>query len=239
MQSKESGKTLIVIPTYNERENISKLAKTILNISDNISILIVDDESPDGTGKVADELARESSRIRVIHRKGKGGRGSACVEGFKEALKGEYDYIMEMDADFSHNPEEIPLLLSKIRSYDFVIGSRYLDESEIRDWGIGRRIFSKLANLYAKMVLGIPISDYTNGYRIYRKKVLDDMDFERIKSKGFIVLSEMAYQLYRKGYSIGEIPTLFINRKRGKSNLSFQEIYSAFTGILKVKKRYL
>jgi len=239
LQETESGKTLIVIPTYNESENIERLANQLLQISPDISLLIVDDESPDGTGMVADTLAEKSPRIEVIHRKGKGGRGSACVEGFKYSLDKDFDYIFEMDADFSHNPKEIPLFFEKIKSYDMIIGSRYLKGSRIVDWSLGRRIFSKVANLYARAILGIPISDYTNGFRIYRKKVLMDMDFEKIKSKGFIVLSEMAYQVYKKGYRIGEIPTLFINRKRGKSNLSFQEIFSAFTGVLRVKWRYL
>ncbi|MBI5375535.1 MAG: polyprenol monophosphomannose synthase [Candidatus Schekmanbacteria bacterium] len=239
LQESEVKKTLVVIPTYNERENIAKLTEQLLEISSDISILIVDDDSPDGTGKIADELTSASTRIKAIHRKGKGGRGSACVEGFKYALANDFDYVFEMDADFSHNPQEIPLFFDKIKSYDMVIGSRYLKGSKIVDWTLARRVFSKIANFYARTILGIPISDYTNGYRIYKKKVISNLDFEKITSKGYIVLSEMAYQVYRKGFRIGEVPTLFVNRKRGQSNLSFQEIYTAFTGVLKVKFRYL
>lgn len=238
MQAKGTERILIVIPTYNEKENIARLAEELLKISTNISVLIVDDESPDGTGEVADSLSKRFTSVKVIHRKGKGGRGSACIEGFKYAFDKNFDYVFEMDADFSHNPKEIPLFFEKIKSCDMVIGSRYLKESRIVDWSLSRRIFSKIANFYAKTVLGIPISDYTNGYRLYKIGVLKNMDFEKIKSKGYIVLSEIAYQVYKKGYSIGEVPTLFVNRKRGQSNLSFQEIYSAFTGVLKVKLRY-
>jgi len=239
LQAKESENILIVIPTYNEKDNIAKLTEELLGISTNISILIVDDESPDGTGEVADNLSKQYTAVKVIHRKGKGGRGSACIEGFKYAFNRNFDYVFEMDADFSHDPKEIPLFLEKIKTYDMVLGSRYLNDSKIIDWSLSRRIFSKMANLYARTILGIPISDYTNGYRLYKIDVLKNMDFEKIKSKGYIVLSEMAYQVYKKGYSIGEVPTLFVNRKRGQSNLSFQEIYSAFTGVLKVKSRYL
>ena len=239
MQTKETERILIVIPTYNEKENIARLTEELLKISTNISIMIVDDESPDGTGEIANSLSEKFTNVKVIHRKGKGGRGSACIEGFKYAFDRNFDYVFEMDADFSHDPKEIPRFLDKIKSCDMVIGSRYLRQSRIVDWSISRRIFSKIANFYAKAVLGIPISDYTNGYRLYKIDVLKNMDFEKIKSKGYIVLSEMAYQVYKKGYSIGEVHTVFVNRKRGQSNLSFQEIYSAFTGVLKIRWRYL
>lgn len=231
-------KGIVVVPTYNERENIERLITAILALPLGIKILIVDDNSPDGTGKVVDQMVREYDRVEVIHRKGKAGRGSACLEGFRRALKEEVDYIVEMDADFSHDPKELPKLIERVRRHDVVIGSRYLKESRIVNWGIKRILFSRLANFYARRVLGIPISDYTNGYRCYKKKALAQLDFDLTKTSGYIVLSETAYQLYRKGCFFGEVPILFVNRRRGESNLTFREIWSAFSAVLAIRWRY-
>lgn len=228
-------KALIVIPTYNEKENIVRQVEAVMRLPLNLSVVIVDDNSPDGTGVAADELSKRFERVKVIHRAGKGGRGSACVEGFKYAVKQDADYIFEMDADLSHDPAEIPKFLEKIKDYDLVIGSRYSKDSKIVNWGKRRAVFSKLANLYARAVLGIPITDYTNGYRCYRKNVLANMDYDKITSTGYIVISEMTYQIAKKGYRIGEIPTVFINRKQGKSNLSFKEISNAFISVIKLR----
>lgn len=228
-------KGIVIIPTYNERENIERLVTEILELALDIRILVVDDNSPDGTGKVVDQMVREYDRVEVIHRKGKRGRGSACLEGFKKALKEKVDYIVEMDADFSHDPKELPKLIEGIRKYDVVIGSRYLKGSRIVNWGIKRILFSRLANFYARRVLEIPISDYTNGYRCYKKKALAQLDFGLIHTTGYIVLSETAYQLYKKGFSFGEIPILFVNRRRGESNLTFREIWSAFGAVLSIR----
>ena len=234
----DKQKSLIVIPTYNEKENIVTLVEAILKLPFDISALIVDDNSPDGTGIIADELARKYDKVDVIHRKGKGGRGSACLAGFRYAASLDVDYIFEMDADLSHNPKEIPEFLEKIKNYDAVIGSRYAEGSRIINWGILRRIFSRLANFYAGLLLGIPITDYTNGYRCYRKEVLNDLDIDKIDSSGYIVLSEVAYQLARKGCTIGEVPTVFVNRRRGESNLSIKEITDAFVSLLRIRSRY-
>jgi dolichol-phosphate mannosyltransferase len=231
-------KSLIVIPTYNEKDNIAKLVEAIMGLPYYFSVVIVDDNSPDGTGAVADELSKKFERVKVIHRKGKGGRGSACIEGFQYALKQDVDYIFEMDADLSHDPKEIPEFLKKIQEYDMVIGSRYREGSKIVNWGKWRPIFSRLANFYARSLLNIPITDYTNGYRCYKKHVLADVDFDKIDSSGYIVLSEMAYQIARKGYTIGEIPTVFVNRRRGESNLTLKEILSAFISILRLRIKY-
>jgi dolichol-phosphate mannosyltransferase len=232
--------SLIVIPTYNEKENIARLVEVIMSLPYPISVVIVDDNSPDGTGIIADKLSKKFERVKVIHRKGKGGRGSACIEGFQYALKQEQDinYIFEMDADFSHDPKEIPKFLENIENYDMVIGSRYTEGSKIVNWSKLRRIFSKLANFYARSLLKIPITDYTNGYRCYKKDVLNNIDFNKINSTGYVVLSEMAYQIAKKGYKIGEIPIVFVNRKRGESNLTLKEIFSAFISILRIKIKY-
>lgn len=228
-------KVLIVIPTYNERENIIRQVEAIMKLPLNLSVVIVDDNSPDGTGAAADKLSKKFERVKVIHRTGKGGRGSACIEGFKYAVKQDVDYIFEMDADLSHDAKEIPRFLEKIKDYDLVIGSRYSKDSQIVNWGKKRAVFSKLANLYARAVLGIPITDYTNGYRCYRKHVLENLEYDKIVSTGYVVISEMTYQIAKKGYRIGEIPTVFINRRQGDSNLSLTEIVNAFVSVLRLK----
>ncbi len=231
-------KSLIVIPTYNERENIVKLVEAVMELPLDISVVVVDDNSPDGTGAAADELFRKFEKVEVIHRKGKAGRGSACLEGFQYAIKKDVDYIFEMDADFSHDPNEIPKFLKKIEECDAVIGSRYTNESKIVDWSKSRLIFSRFANFYARTLLNIPISDYTNGYRCYKKRVIESIDFDKVNSSGYIVLSEIAYQIARKGYKIGEVSTVFVNRRRGESNLSLKEILSAFISVLRLRLKY-
>ncbi|MEK7308128.1 MAG: polyprenol monophosphomannose synthase [Nitrospirota bacterium] len=226
---------LIVIPTYNEKDNIIRQVEAIMKLPLNLSVVIVDDNSPDGTGASADKLSKRFERVKVIHRTGKGGRGSACIEGFKYAVKQDVEYIFEMDADLSHDPAEIQKFLMKMQDYDLVIGSRYSKDSKIVNWGKKRAVFSKLANLYARAVLGIPITDYTNGYRCYRKRVLENLEYDKIASTGYVVISEMTYQIAKKGYRIGEIPTVFVNRKQGKSNLSFKEISNAFISVIKLR----
>lgn len=234
---KKNSKVVIVIPTYNEAPNIKNLIAEIKkNISSDFQIIIVDDGSPDGTGNIADKLAQKNDNLHIIHRQGKGGRGSAVFAGFKYALRFSPKYYIEMDADFSHKPEDIPRLIKKLaEGYDVVIGSRYLPKSKIENWPLQRKIFSRLANLYAKLILNVPISDYTNGFRIYSKKSLDFLLPQKLLTKGYISLSETAYKLKNEGFSFGEIPTVFVNRKRGQSNTNLKEIADAFLGILKIR----
>jgi dolichol-phosphate mannosyltransferase len=233
-------RTLIVIPSYNEKGNIERLIVELFNLPHSLDILVVDDDSPDGTGKLVAKIAEEEPRLKIIHREGKGGRGSATLDGFRYGLSqgGKYAYIMEMDADFSHSPTDLPRLVTRVKEYDVVIGSRYLPESRVINWGLARTIFSHLANFYARSILSIPISDYTNGYRIYRREALAALDFDRIEEKGYIVLSETAYQLHLLGFHIDEVPITFVNRQRGESNLTFKEIYSAFFTVLRLWWRY-
>ncbi len=235
-----SASILVIIPSYNERENIAALIERILAVSPAIDVLVVDDDSPDGTSALVRERAGQGDgRVWLISRKGKGGRGSAVLAGFRFALERSYGIIFEMDADFSHKPDEIPLFLDAIGRHDLVVGSRYLPGSEIHHWGWKRTFFSRWANRYARLVLRIPLSDYTNGFRCYRREAVEAVEQDQIDAKGYVVLSEVAYQLHRKGFSIGEVPTIFVNRRRGISNLSFHEIKEAFLSVLRIRWKYM
>lgn len=230
-------RTLIIIPTFNEAENIGRLTERLMGTDPAMHVLVVDDASPDGTADVVKEQEpKYGGRLKVLKRAGKGGRGSAVLEGFRIGLEDGYELLFEMDADFSHNPEEIPSFLKKIdEGYDMVLGSRYLPDSRIFDWGPKRTFFSKWANVYARAVLGIPISDYTNGYRCYTRKAVEALNMNVIEAKGYVVLSEVAYQLFLKGLRIGEVPTIFVNRRRGISNLGWHEIKEAFLSVLRIR----
>jgi dolichol-phosphate mannosyltransferase len=231
----------VVIPTFNEAPNIARLAEALRKLSPGLLIVIVDDGSPDGTGKVADEAAARLQPMKVIHRSGKLGRGSACLAGFKEVLSDPgRRYVLEMDADFSHDPREMPGMVEALEAgkADVMVGSRYEPESRIVDWSLARRVFSRFANFYARTLLGIPISDYTNGYRVYTRKAAEAIDFDKVVASGYIVLSETAYQLYLKGMRFMCVPTVFVNRRRGQSNLSIKEIWGAFSGVTRLRSRY-
>lgn len=234
----KNNKTLIVvIPTFNEAENITKLLSEVRkNIKPDDKIIVVDDNSPDGTGQNAENFRRKTKNLHVLHRKGKSGRGSAVFDGIRLAKKFQADFYIEMDADFSHKPQDVPRLLAKINEgYDVVIGSRYLPKSRIENWPLSRKIFSKLANLYAAIILNVPIVDYTNGFRIYSQKSVDFLLGQKLQSRGYILLSETAYKLKEGGFSFGEIPIVFVNRRRGQSNTDLKEITDAFLGILKIR----
>lgn len=229
---------LIIIPSYNESDNILNLVDVLLNDNLDTDVLVVDDSS-DNTGDLIKEKMATESRLFLIKRKGKGGRGTAVLEGFKFSLAGDYKFIAEMDADFSHNPREFRSLLSMAGDDILVIGSRYLKESKIIGWPMSRRIFSKLANFYANFILGIGIRDYTNGYRVYGRGALKKIDIAKIRGVGYIVLSEISYQLFKKGVKFVEVPTVFVNRRRGSSNFSLREIKEAFTSVVRVRLNYM
>ncbi|MEE8639788.1 MAG: polyprenol monophosphomannose synthase [bacterium] len=229
---------LVVIPTYNERDNVGALCDELLARPERPDVLVVDDNSPDGTAAEAEEVAqRYPGRLHVLRRGGKGGRGGAVLDGFAWSLGGRYEYFFEMDADYSHSPGEIPRFLEAARGADVVVGSRYLPASRIVNWPRARRFFSRFANRYARFFLRIPITDYTNGFRCYRRAALEALDADAINASGYVVLSEVAYQLYRRGFRFAEVPTEFVNRRRGESNLSPSEIISAFVGVLRLRAK--
>jgi len=213
-------KAMVVIPTYNERDNIEKLAEEILNLDNDIHMLIVDDNSPDGTGDIVEGLAKENKRIHLIRRKGKLGLGSAYREGFNYALDSGAEYIIEMDADFSHDPAKIPELLGEAKKTDVAIGSRYLNGVSVVNWPIRRLILSYSANVYARFITGLKISDCTSGFKCFNRKVLETINLDRIKSDGYSFQIEMNYKCVEKGFGIAEIPIIFIDRYAGSSKMS-------------------
>lgn len=231
--------SVVIIPTYNESKNIEKLVKKILELKENLSIIIVDDNSPDGTGKIADELAHEYSEVKVIHRQTKLGLGTAYITGFKQALNNNFDCILTMDADFSHHPRYIPHLIKGTQSHDIMIGSRYVKGGETVNWSIYRKIISRTANMVAKFVLGLKTADCTNGFRCYDRKVLESIDLDSTFSSGYSFLFEMLYKFQRKGYKIGEVPIIFIDRSRGKSKITKKEIVKAVITVFKLKLKQL
>jgi len=227
-------KILILIPSYNESQNIIQLINILLLENPSTDILVIDDSS-DNTAELIQNKQTTEPRLFLIKRQAKSGRGSAVLEGFKFALAKDYKFIAEMDADFSHDPREFKSLIAAAGDNTIVIGSRYLKTSKIVGWPLPRRIFSKLANFYARIILQIPIYDYTNGYRIYGRKALEKLNISKIKGSGYIVLSEIAYELFKKMVKFIEVPTLFINRKRGVSNFSLKEVKEAFISVLKIR----
>ena len=229
-------KKFIILPTYNEAENLPKLVKTIFDLQiPDLHIIVVDDNSPDGTGQIADRLAKEFPLI-VIHRQGKQGLGSACITGFKKALEFGADIVCQMDADFSHDPHDLPRLLERIdKDYDFVIGSRRVIGGNIKGWSRYRNIQSILAMSFARAMLGLKTRDITAGYRCLKATMLKDIDFQTIKANGYAFQEELIYRSEKKGYSIAEVPVTFIDRKFGQSKLGIKDIIEFFMTVFRLR----
>ena len=214
-------RALVIIPTYNERENLPRIVPQILLQDPRLEVLVVDDNSPDGTGKLAAALAAEDPRIHVLHRAGKLGLGTAYVAGFRWALEGGYDYVFEMDADFSHDPRHLPTFLEEIAYADLVIGSRYLNRRvTVVNWPMSRLMLSYCANVYARRVTGLKLWDSTGGYKCYRRAVLAEIDLDRVRSNGYSFQIEMSFRAWRKGFRIREITITFSDRSEGHSKMS-------------------
>ncbi|OGY47719.1 MAG: hypothetical protein A2840_00995 [Candidatus Buchananbacteria bacterium RIFCSPHIGHO2_01_FULL_47_11b] len=230
------ARTLMIVPTYNEQGTIKQLIEELLALPDAIDVLVVDDGSDD-TEKIVRQIMVSTPRVSLIKRAVKSGRGTAVIEGLKFGLNKDYEYLAEMDADFSHPPSELPELLKLAGPNKVVIASRYVQGSRIENWPISRRIFSKFANFYANLILRIGIRDYTTGYRIYGREALKKIDLGSITSIGYIVLSEIAYRLHKAGAEFVERSTVFVNRSRGASNFSLREVTEAFSSVIRLKKR--
>jgi len=228
-------KTLIVTPTYNEAENIEKFIEQVLAKGDDIDVLVVDDNSPDGTGKIVEKLMAQNFRIHLISRAGKMGLGTAYVAGFKYAIANKFDYIFEMDTDFSHNPDEIPNFLKKVETCDLVIGSRYTNGVRVINWPIRRLILSYGANVYTRIITGMPLKDATGGFKCFRRKVLESIDLDKIHSNGYAFQIEMNFKAWNKGFKLCEHPIIFMDRQSGVSKMSKKIVYEAVFMVWKLK----
>ena len=228
-------KTLIIIPTYNEIENLPPLLKEIYSYAPESDILIVDDNSPDGTGELADKIHEENAQVHVLHRAGKLGLGTAYIEGFKYAIEHGYDAAFEMDADFSHDPKYLPDFLKAIENADLVIGSRYIPGGDTPNWTMLRRLISGGGNIFARFMLGIPVHDCTAGYRCYRREVLESIDLDSIQSQGYAFQIELANRVMQHGFKIVETPIVFMDRRVGKSKMSRKIVIEGFTYVIKAR----
>jgi len=228
-------RVMVTIPTYNERENIEELIKEIRSQAENIEIIVADDDSPDGTWAVVKKICEEDPRVHLLHRKKNRGRGYAGIDAFRYALEKKADYIIEMDADFSHHPKFIPSFLEKIEKYDVVIGSRAIRGAVDADRPFLRRLISRMANLYIRALLGVRIKDCTSGYRCFRREVLERVNLDSFFSAGPAIVQELLYKAYLQGFSFKEIPIVFTARHAGKSKLNTMKLIKGLLSVLRLK----
>lgn len=221
-------RAVVIVPTYNESDNLGKLVERVLAQDPRLDVLVVDDGSPDGTGEIADRLAAGSSRVNAIHRAGKMGLGTAYIAGFRWALERDYDYIFEMDADFSHDPRKLPEFLEAIKNADLVLGSRYQHgQVNVVNWPMSRLFLSYSANIYARAITGTPVFDATGGFKCFRRKVLESIDLGAIQSNGYAFQIEMTFRAWKRGFRVLEIPIVFVDRTEGQSKMSKQIVREA------------
>lgn len=226
---------LIVVPTYNERENLPVLVPAVRRIAPEADLLIVDDNSPDGTGQLADALAAADPAIHVLHRAAKEGLGRAYVAALSWGLERGYERLLHMDADLSHDPKYLPALLAASQTHDLAVGSRYVPGGGTLNWGVGRRLLSRFGSIYARTILGLPLRDLTGGFRCWRRHVLEDIGLESVRSNGYSFMVEMAYRAYLRGHSIVEVPIVFPDRTGGKSKMSKKIILEAMIMVWKLR----
>lgn len=220
--------TLIIVPTYNERENLPRMAQKLLSLPAGVDVLVVDDNSPDGTGKIADELAARHPQFHVLHRTEKNGLGRAYIAGFKWALEHDYEFIFEMDCDFSHDPEAITAFLAAAQNADLVIGSRYSGGVRVLNWPLKRLLLSRCAGIYVWLITGMPFTDPTGGYKCFRRRALQAIELEAIRSNGYSFQIELTHRLWRDGFKVVETPIIFTDRVEGTSKLSRGIVTEAF-----------
>ncbi|HVE64896.1 MAG TPA: polyprenol monophosphomannose synthase [Mycobacteriales bacterium] len=213
-------RVLVCIPTYNEAGNVEEAVRRVRSAVPEAHVLVIDDASPDGTGEIADRLAAKDESVHVLHRVTKDGLGAAYIAGFRWAKEHGYTVVVEMDADGSHQPEELPRLLTALRSADLVLGSRWVPGGEVRNWPLTRRLLSQGGNRYTRAALGLPLHDATGGYRAYRMAVLDVLPLDTVASQGYCFQVDLAWQTWRQGFRILEVPITFVERTRGESKMS-------------------
>lgn len=231
----EAPRALIIIPTYNELENLPLLLDAIFELQPNVHILVVDDNSPDGTGDFADEKAASDERVHVMHRQGKQGLGTAYIAGFKWALAREYTRIFEMDADFSHQPKYLEDFLAASDNADLVLGCRYMRGGGTENWTPMRKITSQGGNLYARAILGLKYKDLTGGFKCFRREVLEAIDLDSIGAVGYAFQIELTYRAHKQGFRIAEVPIIFPDRERGESKMSTKIVREAMVSVVKLR----
>jgi dolichol-phosphate mannosyltransferase len=230
-QSAGGRRALVCVPTYNERENVEALVGAILAVNPSLDVLVIDDASPDGTGAAADGLAAADPRVHVLHRERKDGLGKAYLAGFEWALARGYDLVLQMDADFSHNPLHLGPMLQTAREADVVIGSRYVRNGGTANWGLGRKILSRGGSLYARTILGVPIRDLTGGFKCFRRRVLEAIDLPSVQCSGYAFQIELTYRAIRRGFRVVEIPIVFEDRRVGQSKMSRRIVLEAIVKV--------
>ena len=228
-------KILIIVPTYNELENLPKLLPEVLSKDSNVDVLIIDDNSPDGTAAFVENEIKKNNRIHLIKRESKQGLGTAYIAGFKYALQKDYQLIFEMDADFSHDPNEIPKFLEEIKTADVVLGSRYKNGVNVINWPMRRLLLSWFANFYTRLITGMPLHDATGGFKCFKREVLKAINFEHVKSNGYAFQIEMNFKAWKKGFRIKEIPIIFVDRVKGNSKMSKKIVREAVFMVWKLR----
>ncbi|EAU64899.1 polyprenol monophosphomannose synthase [Stigmatella aurantiaca] len=230
------NRALVCIPTYNEAENIEPITRAVLQAEPRVDILVVDDNSPDGTGKIADTLAAQEPRIRVLHRQKKEGLGRAYLAAFRWALDAGYTYIIEMDADFSHDPRHLPTILDAAEGgADLVLGSRYVTGGGTVNWGIGRQLISRGGSLYARTILGVDTHDLTGGFKCFHRRVLEAIELSQVQSTGYAFQIELTYRTLKKGFTVQEVPIIFEDRRVGHSKMSRKIFLEALTMVWRLR----
>jgi dolichol-phosphate mannosyltransferase len=232
-----SERYLVCVPTYNERNNLPQILPAILLQDPRLAVLVIDDGSPDGTGELADRMAADEPRIHVLHRAAKEGLGRAYLAGFRWALDAGYDYVLEMDADFSHDPKFLPAFMDAVQDADLVIGSRYSQGVNVINWPMARLLLSLGANQYAKFVTGLRVDDLTGGFKCFRRTVLEAIDFSRVRSNGYAFQIEMSFRAWKKGFRIKEIPIVFTDRVEGQSKMSKKIVREAIWMVWSLRLR--
>jgi dolichol-phosphate mannosyltransferase len=237
MSQESPRKAVICVPTYNEKENLAAIVAAILGATPEVDVLVIDDNSPDGTGQIADGIAGREPRVKVLHREGKQGLGKAYLAGFAWALEHGYELIFEMDADFSHDPKYLPFMLEKAREgADLVIGSRNIPGGGTVNWGIGRKILSRGGSFYARTILGIPIRDVTAGFKCFRRRVLESIDLASVECSGYAFQIELTYRTVRKGFKVVELPIVFVDRQVGSSKMSRRIVFEAMSKVWSIRR---
>ncbi|BDG06046.1 polyprenol monophosphomannose synthase [Anaeromyxobacter oryzae] len=228
-------RAVVCLPTYNEKENLEAILTAILASAPEVDVLVIDDNSPDGTGQLADAYAARDPRVKVLHRAGKQGLGKAYLAGFAWALERGYDLVLEMDADFSHDPKYLPVMLAKSRDADLVLGSRYVPGGGTVNWGVGRKILSRGGSLYARTILGVGVRDLTGGFKCFRKEVLEAIDLGSVECSGYAFQIELTYRAIRRGFTVAEVPIVFADRRVGHSKMSKKIVLEAIRKVWSIR----